>query len=551
MKKLISVLISLILIVSVLPSCAERKVSGTPLPPSDWAAEYITKAENMGITRGFSAVKNPWARPIRREAFCHLLFNTLKDSGLIGTDKKTFSDTDDERILRLAASGFIEGVSDTEFDPDGLITREEAAVLLSRAAGKMTLAATEIYFILSDEDEISDWAENGVQHTLNLGFMKGVGESAFDPKGNLTAEQAICIMTRLYNSVPKNESFSDSLNALMPEDKNYVFSPFSIKTALLMAANGADKATLSELLSLLGVTSLPEENEHIKALTERYNKSDTLKINVSNSAWINTDRAKGNFLPSYSKVLSGTFGAKTASVTDADAVKKINGWVNDKTNGKIASITDSPEFLAMIINAVYFKGNWASPFSKNATSKDTFTDKNGKETKIDFMHDVGYYSYSEKDGVTVLSLPYKTDGDNISMYLIMADKPFSPEKVISSSELSSTYMRLSVPKFKVEYGGELSVLLKKLGVTAAFSDGADFSKMFTEPLLIDKVIHKAFINVDEDGTEAAAVTSISFGGASSMRPEPIDVSFSKPFTFAVRDNVTGEILFLGSFAFAG
>ena len=205
----------------------------------------------------------------------------------------------------------------------------------------------------------------------------------------------------------------------------------------------------------------------------------------------------------------------------------------------------------MIINAVYFKGNWASPFSKNATSKDTFTDKNGKETKIDFMHDVGYYSYSEKDGVTVLSLPYKTDGDNISMYLIMADKPFSPEKVISSTELSSTYMRLSVPKFKVEYGGELSVLLKKLGVTAAFSDGADFSKMFTEPLLIDKVIHKAFINVDEDGTEAAAVTSISFGAASSMRPEPIDVSFSKPFTFAVRDNVTGEILFLGSFAFAG
>lgn len=75
--------------------------------------------------------------------------------------------------------------------------------------------------------------------------------------------------------------------------------------------------------------------------------------------------------------------------------------------------------------------------------------------------------------------------------------------------------------------------------------------MFTEPLLIDKVIHKAFINVDEDGTEAAAVTSISFGATSSMRPEPIDVSFSKPFTFAVRDNVTGEILFLGSFAFAG
>ena len=180
MKKLISVLISLILIVSVLPSCAERKVSGTPLPPSDWAAEYITKAENMGITRGFSAVKNPWARPIRREAFCHLLFNTLKDSGLIGTDKKTFSDTDDERILRLAASGFIEGVSDIEFDPDGLITREEAAVLLSRAAGKMALAATEIYFILSDEDEISDWAENGVQITLNLGFIRRAGHMHHD-----------------------------------------------------------------------------------------------------------------------------------------------------------------------------------------------------------------------------------------------------------------------------------------------------------------------------------------------------------------------------------
>ncbi len=552
MKKIISVFLMLVLTVSVFPACAERKVSGTPLPASAWAGEYLTKAENMGITRDFSAVKNPWKNPITRGAFCHLLFNTLKDSGLIGTDKKGFSDTDDERIFRLAASGFIEGVSETEFDPEGLISREEAAVLLSRAAEKAGLVATEIYFILKDEDKISDWAKLGVQHTLNLGFMKGIGDSEFDPEGRLTTEQATCIMTRLYPLVnPQNLSFADSLNALMPEDKNYVFSPFSVKTALMMAANGADGETLDELLTMLGVTSLSDENALLKSATERYNKSDSLKISVSNSAWINKDRAKGAFLPSYTEVLSGAFDSRTDSVTDSDAVKKINGWVSDKTNGKITSVTDSPEFIAMLINAVYFKGSWLTPFSANTTRKDKFTDKNGDDTEIDFMHATGYYPYAETDGVTLVSLPYRTDGDSISMYLLMADKPYCPEKVISSSELSDTYMRLSVPKFKIEYGGELSAMLKALGIKKAFSDGADFSKMFTEPLLIDKVIHKAYINVDEEGTEAAAVTAVSFGATSSMRPEPIDVSFSKPFAFAIRDNTSGEILFMGSFAFAG
>lgn len=552
MKKLISVLISLIFAVSVFPSCALQKGSGTPAAPSSWAEEYLLKAESLGITGDFSAVQNPWQKPITRAGFAHLMFNTLSPSGLIGTKEKPFSDTEDERIFRLAAQGLIEGVSETEFNPNGLISREEAAVILSRAANKMGLISTEIYFVLSDEDEISDWAKNAVQRTLNLGFMKGTGNSEFDPKGSLTAEQAICIMTRLAPAKTDSpDAFSDKLNALMPTDKNYVFSPFSIKTALLMAANGAGGETLDEISKLLNISSLDESNKAIKSASERYAASDELKISVSNSAWINTDRAIGKFIPSYSELLLSDFHAETASVNDSDAVKRINGWVSDKTGGKITSITDNPDFLAMLINAVYFKGSWAVPFSAGSTYKEAFTDKNGKETEIDFMHKTAYFSYAETAGVTLVSLPYRTDGADISMYLLMGDTSYSPEKSISSSELSNAYIRLSVPKFKIEYQSELSDLLKSLGVKAAFSDGANFSKMFSEPVLIDKVIHKAYINVDEEGTEAAAVTGMAMGGTSSMRPEPIDISFSKPFTFAIRDNSSGEILFMGAFSFAG
>ena len=139
----------------------------------------------------------------------------------------------------------------------------------------------------------------------------------------------------------------------------------------------------------------------------------------------------------------------------------------------------------------------------------------------------------------------------IRMYFIMSDKAFNAEEVLSKSSLKSTYMNLSVPKFKIEYDNEISDLLKNIGLKKSFSSESEFTKMCDNGnMYMDSVIHKTYINVDEEGTEAAAVTAILLNATSALPPEPRTVSFNKPFTFVIRDDANGEILFMGEYAYA-
>jgi len=183
------------------------------------------------------------------------------------------------------------------------------------------------------------------------------------------------------------------------------------------------------------------------------------------------------------------------------------------------------------------------------------------------MNKRGWISYSDIDGVKIVSLPYltrqdifdenrqyvetkKLDGVNIKMYLMISDKDFSPEKVLKNTEMKSTYMNLSLPKFKVEYSAGLNDILKSVGINKAFEKTAEFEKMFDKGnMWIDSTLHKTYIKVDEEGTEAAAITSVGMAG-SSLPPEPIDVKFNKPFTFVIMDDYNGEVLFMGQYAFA-
>lgn len=139
---------------------------------------------------------------------------------------------------------------------------------------------------------------------------------------------------------------------------------------------------------------------------------------------------------------------------------------------------------------------------------------------------------------------------DVSMYLMMSDRAFMPEETLNRVELSRTFVSLSVPKFKVEYTAGIRDILKLLGINKAFERDAEFSKMFAGGnMYIDSVLHKTYINVDEEGTEAAAVTAMAMAG-SALPPEPVSVKLNKPFTFVIRDNVNGEILFMGEYAFA-
>ncbi len=367
--------------------------------------------------------------------------------------------------------------------------------------------------------------------------------------------------------------FTDKLNAHMPEDKNYMFSPISIKMALALAANGASGETQEQILNAMGVSNLNEFNSLSKDLIERYSKTDILNLNIANSIWINKDKTWQNFSNSYKNTVAEFYDADVNSVDDENAVEKINSWVNDKTNEKIPTIIqNADDFWSMLINAIYFKGAWRDEFSTSATKPDLFNNADGTQITADFMNKTSWMPYAETKSVKMIYLPYQNrvekfseegeyldtesyDDLDVSMYLIMAEGDINVEQELSAAindnAFESKYIKMSMPKFKIEYSTGLNDMFKNMGITNAFdSEKADFYKMFDNGnMWFTNTIHKTFINVDEKGTEAAAITAIAMAG-SSLPPEPMELKFNKPFYFVIRDNTSGETLFMGRYAFA-
>lgn len=373
-------------------------------------------------------------------------------------------------------------------------------------------------------------------------------------------------------TVSENASFTDKLYSAMPKDKNYMYSPFSIKSALAMAANGANGSTKSEILDVLGIENLDTYNEEMKSTIEKYSATDLLRFDISNSIWLNTDNAHYDFSKDYTDTIGKFYGGEVGKVNNKNALPEINGWVNKKTNGKIPSIINDSSFDAALINAIYFKAKWDDTFSKKLTKPDIFTDRNGKKSEIAFMNDTREIPYGELDGVKVVELEYMTrssdtdasgekiksislDNTNVSMFVLLTDGEITePEKIVSEvyDEMTLRKVRLSLPKFKIEYSAQIAKTLKALGIKSAFAN-ADFGRMFDEKTdtAISDIIHKTFIEVDEDGTEAAAVTAVVMVGSAAPRPEEIiDFKADRPFTFLIRDNKSGETLFIGEYAFA-
>ncbi len=581
MKKVISILLCFVMMcsfISIMASDTDKAETppvghGDLAAPSKWAREYVSKADRIGMTDYF---KVPWTANITRENFCHLAYNTLDRAVDIQWKKVSpnpFEDTDNEKVISLYLENIIEGKEDRKFYPDDEITREEAATILDRIGQYMELAHTELYYVFDDEDEISDWAMSSIQTVCNLGIMQGVGDNKFDPKGGYTVEQAVTTLVRMFDIISDDKfaymTFADKMYVNMPVDKNYMFSPLSVKMALMMEANGAEGKTQQEILDAINVVNLENYNNTIKLMLKKYSQSDLLKLNVANSIWINSDKTSQRFSEEYNNTVADIFNATSDIVNNETAVDEVNGWVNEKTQGKIPTIIteDNAEFWAMLVNAVYFKGRWQDEFYKGATEEDIFTSRDGMQTGIDFMNKTSWMGYAETDGVTIVELPYLTreavfdekgeyietkvlDGVGISMYLMMSDGSFSPEEVLDSTEMSSKYIALSVPKFSVEYSTGLNDILKTIGIKKAFEKDAEFEKMFDHGnMWIDSTIHKTYIKIDEEGTEAAAVTAIGMAG-SAMPPKPVEVKYNKPFTFVIRDNNSGEILFIGEYAFA-
>ena len=340
----------------------------------------------------------------------------------------------------------------------------------------------------------------------------------------------------------------------MPKDQNYMISPFSIKMAMMMAANGANGYTQKEILSALGVSSIDEYNQKASDIITRYNSNKDVNLNVANSIWLNKDEAMGaNFKGTYKKIISDFYKGVAREEKANSIAKKINDFISKETSNKITNVlpTESPAgFLSALVNTIYFKGSFKNQFDTANTKKDTFTDRNGDKSEIDFMNQTKHFGYYENDGVQMLKMDYS--GRDIAMYILLNDddKDVDINDIIGKMEYKN--VSVSMPKFKTEFNKSFVDVLKQMGINTAFTNVADFSNMFNGvEAHISDVIHKTFIEVDENGTEAAAATVILMRMSSLPMPEEIkEFKANKPFTYFIRDEVSGEILFLGEYAFA-
>lgn len=577
MKKILALLF--VLIITFTMVSAHKILSPEEIPNLAENSSEASGLNKLGILLGTEKGFELDRKVTRAEAVVLLMRMHPEVTGSTGMPSPEFDDMDGhwayKEVTAAKKIGLVDGTDERKFTPDRTVTGKEFAKMMLCLLGHKDVTIDNAFDLGEKYDLISNNFTRSViydNRELSRGDTARICWSAFAAK---TADNKLLYRKLidtgkyeendfygvLFTSDPAAPSgtFAEKLNKQMPADTNYMFSPLSIKMAFAMAANGASGETKSQLEHSLGITDLDTFNESSREMIEKYNSAEIIKLNVANSIWINSSATSQRFSSDYSDKMIKYFGANSYVRDSKTIVDDINGWVNDKTNGKIPTIAQNADFWAMLVNAVYFKGAWQNEFSESATKKDNFTDRNGNNHEIDFMNRTGYYRYYSDGENEVIVLPYKNayydekKNENIfydldiAMYLVKGE--FS-EKLIASEDLGSRYISLSMPKFKFEYSTSLKGIMQELGAPYAFSaEKADFSNMFDGGnMFISDALHKTYINVNEEGTEAAAVTAVMMAG-SALPPEPIEVKFNEPFTFVIRDNDSSEILFLGEYAF--
>ena len=345
------------------------------------------------------------------------------------------------------------------------------------------------------------------------------------------------------------------------QDKNIFISPFSVSIALAMTLNGAFGETEQAMTDTLQLQGLNSEsiNTGYAGLRQILLTSDPkVTLTIANSLWA---RQGFSFNSDFLQRNTQFFGAEisTLDFDDPSASKTINQWVDTNTNGKIQKIIDDkidPLTVLFLINAIYFKGTWQNEFDPSKTREGPFHLANGDEKQIPMMRQQRWYPYYRGENSQAISLAYG-DGQ-MSMYIFLPDRESDLNIFLENlnaerweswmSQFHEQDVSLVMPKFKLEYGKTLNDPLKALGMDVAFDpELADFSRMASLELgnlYIEKVVHKTFVEVNEEGTEAAAATSVEVG-VKSVPPPPISFSVDRPFFFAIRDNETKTVLFMG------
>jgi serine protease inhibitor len=339
-------------------------------------------------------------------------------------------------------------------------------------------------------------------------------------------------------------------------DTNIFISPLSVAMALSMTYNGArgeTQAAMQEALSLQGLT-VDEVNAACRNLIDFLcNVDPDVRMQIANSIWY---RLGFTVLPEFLDVNQTYFDAEVEALDfrDPAAVGIINNWVNENTNGKIPSIVDDiPDYIVMfLINAVYFKGSWTESFNPDLTMEAPFLLPGGSSVSCQMMAQEGVYSYYRGDDFAILDLPYGNGDFNMTIFL--PDSVNGVDAMLGQftdenwedwlASLQPENLDIMLPKFELEYALQLNNALSALGMGVAFAAGvADFSGIDgNDDLYIDKVKHKTYVKVDEEGTEAAGVTSVEVGLTSIMTPYFLA---NHPFVYVIREKTSGSILFIG------
>ena len=356
----------------------------------------------------------------------------------------------------------------------------------------------------------------------------------------------------------------DLLNEMDAWEKNLVFSPFSISTALAMAYVGANASTREEMATVL-YFNLNKRRflndfdylQHKIALSS----GDTL-LRMANSIWMQQHH---NFRQGYLNNIRNHFGAKPKTVDflqgDLMQIKnQINASVSEQTGGKIEDLIQpgilTPDTRLMLVNALHFNARWANTFDSNKTQKMDFRNIDGSKTGTMFMQQSAIFHYLERDDFQVLKMPYS--GDTFSMIIILPSEQTTlanveqkmTAKIFDELNESLSYQRVQLlfPRFRTESLANLNQILVQLGMEKAFAANADFSGMTgKKELKIDHVLHQSNIEVAEEGTEAAAATAVAITQKSLIIHEEPEIVFhaNRPFLYAIVENSTNTILFLG------
>ena len=391
---------------------------------------------------------------------------------------------------------------------------------------------------------------------VSVVLLGNTGQEKEEPQ--VSPEVAAVYAAVQSNLVNSNTTFSlDLYRALRKENGNLFFSPYSISTALAMACVGARGETEVQMKGALHFT-LPQGVLHPAFhgldtdLMQRASDTEGVQLSIANALW---GQIGYPFLSDFRDTLAESYDAPLRLINFADAPEEarmdINDWVSEKTEEKIEDLmmpgSITPDTRLVLANAIYFRGTWKVQFDVKKTELAPFYRLDGSQVKVPMMKVEEHFRYIEATDFQAIELPYK--GDELVMDIILPNGAFKKfEAGLDTERLGSILAQLRLkkvvlrmPRFELTSEFSLADTLAKLGMSDAFASAADFSGMDgTRDLFIGHVAHKAFVSVNEEGTEAAGAT-----GVVQTYSVPAMMTIDHPFIFLIRDIETGTILFIG------